>query len=118
MPKTIYNGPYKRSPILLAQTTLCTVLLPDDEPDLRELYTVFLEADYRALTAGSGDVSPEIIRDEIGVVLSHRTDRHSGDGASGSPGKLVTGAGRDDIRVVSTAVAPDTVISVPALNRV
>jgi len=49
------------------------VLLIDDEPDIRELYAAHLKQEYRVLTASSGDVSLEVIRDEIDVILS---DRH------------------------------------------
>jgi len=52
--------------------TVPTVLLIDDEPDIRELYTAHLEQEYRVLTASNGDVSLELIRDEIDVVLSDR----------------------------------------------
>lgn len=49
-----------------------TVLLIDDEPDLRELYAAFLKEEYTVVTAPDGDVSLELIRDEVDVVLSDR----------------------------------------------
>lgn len=49
-----------------------TVLLIDDEPNLRELYAAHLKTEYDVQTAEDGDVSLDLIRDEIDIVLSDR----------------------------------------------
>jgi len=53
-----------------------TVLLIDDEPDLREVYALYLRQAYQVRTAATGNVSIETIRDEIDIVV---TDRHMPD---------------------------------------
>lgn len=80
-----------------------TVLLIDDEPDLRELYTAFLEADYRVLTAANGDVSLEIIRDEIDVVL---TDRRMPDTSGDELLRRLRANGIDTPVILVSAIEP------------
>jgi len=53
-----------------------TVLLIDDEPDVRELYALQLGKECEVRTAATGNVSIEMIRDEIDIVV---TDRHMPD---------------------------------------
>lgn len=49
-----------------------TVLVVDDEPDLAELYTAFLEPRYEVLTATSGTEALEIASPKIDVALLDR----------------------------------------------
>ena len=49
-----------------------TVLLIDDEPDIRNLYAAFLETEYNVVTASNGAVPLDLIRDDIDIILSDR----------------------------------------------
>ena len=50
-----------------------TVLIIDDEPEIREIYALHLSQDFAVQTASDGDVSLAKIRDEIDIVF---LDRH------------------------------------------
>jgi len=50
-----------------------TVLIIDDEPEIRDIYALHLSQDFDVQTASDGDVSLSKIRDEIDIVF---LDRH------------------------------------------
>src|SRR6056297_3326315 len=50
-----------------------TVLIIDDEPEIREIYALHLSPDFDVQTASDGDVSLSTIREEIDIVF---LDRH------------------------------------------
>lgn len=50
-----------------------TVLIIDDEPEIREVYALHLSKDFDVQTAADGDVSIERVREEIDIVF---LDRH------------------------------------------
>jgi len=50
-----------------------TVLVIDDEPEVREIYALHLKEDFDVQTAADGDVSLGRIREEIDIVF---LDRH------------------------------------------
>lgn len=50
-----------------------TVLIIDDEPEIREIYALHLSQDFDVQTASDGDVSLSKIREEIDMVF---LDRH------------------------------------------
>lgn len=50
-----------------------TVLIIDDEPEIRELYALHLSQDFAVQTASDGDVSLSKIREEIDMIF---LDRH------------------------------------------
>jgi DNA-binding response OmpR family regulator len=57
-----------------------TVLIVDDEPELAELYTAFLEAEYEVLMATGGKEALEKVDDDVDVVLlDRRMPEMSGD---------------------------------------
>lgn len=49
-----------------------TVLLVDDEPNILELFEIFLEDEYSILTASNGDEALDVLSAEIDVVLLDR----------------------------------------------
>lgn len=50
-----------------------TVLIIDDEPEIREIYALHLSQDFDVQTASDGDVSLAKIREEIDIIF---LDRH------------------------------------------
>ena len=50
-----------------------TVLIIDDEPEIRDIYALHLSKDFDVQTAANGDVSLTRIREEIDIVF---LDRH------------------------------------------
>lgn len=49
-----------------------TVLAIDDEPGLTDLYDAWLQADYRVLTAGDGEIGLEKLEEAVDVVVLDR----------------------------------------------
>ncbi|MFC6977120.1 response regulator [Halomicroarcula sp. GCM10025709] len=49
-----------------------TVLIIDDEPDIRNLYTLHLRPDYTVKTAANGDVAPEMVAETVDLVFCDR----------------------------------------------
>jgi len=88
----------------MAQTVDPTVLIAEDEPDLADLYTAWLEEDYEVRTAYNGSQALDSIDEHVDVVLLDRR-------MPGLSGDRVLDTIRDrelDCRVAMvTAVEPD-----------
>lgn len=88
----------------MSSETPPTVLVVDDEPSVLDLFRIYLEDDYRVLTAADGDEALDRIDDTVDVVLLDRR-------MPGMPGSEVLdeirGAGHDAMVAMVTAVVPD-----------
>lgn len=49
-----------------------TVLVIEDDPDIRDLYALHLRADYNVKTAANGDVAPEVVAETVDLVFCDR----------------------------------------------
>ncbi|WP_066411492.1 response regulator [Halorubrum aethiopicum] len=81
-----------------------TVLAVDDEPDLAELYRVYLDGRYDVRIATSGEQALEEMDDEVDVVL---LDRRMPDLSGHEVLSEIRGAGYDARVAMLTAVEPD-----------
>lgn len=81
-----------------------TILVVDDEQDIRELFVDFLSDEYNVLTAASGSEAVEIINPEVSVVL---LDRRMGEVSGDEVLSEIRVRGLDCRVVMVTAVRPD-----------
>lgn len=89
----------------MSATGETTVLVVDDEPDVRETYRIALEREYDARTASDGEEALASVDDTVDVVfLDRRMPGISGDEVLHE----VRGRGIDCRVVMVTAVEPDT----------
>ncbi|MEZ3162924.1 response regulator [Halorubrum sp. RMP-47] len=85
-------------------TSDATVLAVDDEPDLAELYRVYLDSAYDVRVATGGDEAIELMDDEVDVVL---LDRRMPDMSGHEVLNEIRGEGYDARVAMLTAVEPD-----------
>lgn len=81
-----------------------SILVVDDERDIRDLFVDFLAEDYDVLTAASGPEALEIINPEVSVVL---LDRRMGEVSGDEVLTEIRDRGLDCRVVMVTAVRPD-----------
>lgn len=81
-----------------------TILVVDDEQDIRELFAEFLAEEYKVLTAASGAEALDIISPEVSVVL---LDRRMGEISGDEVLTDIRDRGLDCRVVMVTAVRPD-----------
>jgi DNA-binding response OmpR family regulator len=86
------------------EPTEATVLAIDDEPDLAELYRVYLDASYEVHVATSGEAALEIMDESIDVVL---LDRRMPDMSGHEVLSTMRAEGYDARVAMLTAVEPD-----------
>ena len=85
-------------------TSDATVLAVDDEPDLAELYRVYLDSAYDVRVATGGDEAIDLMDDEVDVVL---LDRRMPDMSGHEVLNEIRGEGYDARVAMLTAVEPD-----------
>ena len=85
-------------------TSDATVLAVDDEPDLAELYRVYLDSAYVVRVATGGDEAIDLMDDEVDVVL---LDRRMPDMSGHEVLNEIRGEGYDARVAMLTAVEPD-----------
>ena len=85
-------------------TSDATVLAVDNEPDLAELYRVYLDSAYDVRVATGGDEAIDLMDDEVDVVL---LDRRMPDMSGHEVLNEIRGEGYDARVAMLTAVEPD-----------
>ena len=85
-------------------TSDATVLAVDDEPDLAELYRVYLDSAYDVRVATGGDEAIDLMDDEVDVVL---LDRRMPDMSGHEVLNEIRSEGYDARVAMLTAVEPD-----------
>ena len=88
----------------MGSTNRPTVLIVDDDPQVRQLYEDTLKGEYDPLVAGSGEEALEVITDEVNVVL---LDRRMLGLSGGDVLERLREAGHDMPVAMVTAVEPD-----------
>ena len=88
----------------MTETPDATVLAVDDEPDLAELYRVYLDSAYDVRVATGGDEAIDLMDDEVDVVL---LDRRMPDMSGHEVLNEIRGEGYDARVAMLTAVEPD-----------
>lgn len=81
-----------------------TVLIVEDEEELADTFSRWLERDYRVLTANTGEEAIEAMDESVDVVL---LDRRLPDFSGGEVLERIRGAGFDCRVAMITAVDPD-----------
>lgn len=80
------------------------VLIVDDDPQVRDVYVMFLEDSYPVLSASSGEEALELLTDEIDVVL---LDRRMPDMSGDEVLEVIRERGYDCRVAMVTAVKPE-----------